>query len=75
MSTQTKKMWEQTAKFWQKVKPTYKPSKIEIARFDKYLCQILKRNSKLRVLVLGVTPEIRKLLVLIWLSLIIQLAV
>jgi len=62
MSNRTKKMWEQTAKFWKKVKPTYKPSKVEIARFDKYLTQVRKIISQPRILVLGVTPEIRKLL-------------
>jgi len=62
MSNLTKKMWEQTAKFWQTVKPTYKPSTLEITRFNKYLLYVFKRFPQARVLILGVTPEIRKLL-------------
>lgn len=62
MYQQTKKMWQETAKLWHQAKPTYRPSKIEIARLEKYLKQVLKHFSQPRVLVLGVTPEIRDLL-------------
>lgn len=56
-----KKYWIEAAALWKKVKPTYKPSKVEIFYFERFLKQILHKN--LRVLVLGATPEIRKMLV------------
>ncbi len=62
MSHKIKKMWEETAQFWRKTKPTYRPSKIEIQLFEKYLQKVCKVFLNPKVLVLGVTPEIRNLL-------------
>src|SRR3989344_4120640 len=56
--------WSQTAKLWRDVKPTLKPSAVEVELYEKFLRQILKKIKReaLRVLVLGATPEIRDLL-------------
>ena len=58
------KIWQKTAKMWQKVKPTYRPSKIEIELFEKFLKKVLKEMGRkdFKVLVLGATPEVRDLL-------------
>jgi hypothetical protein len=57
-----KENWKKMAESWKKWTPPAKPSKGEIGFFEQELRRLIKKNKKLRVLVLGATPEFRDLL-------------
>ena len=62
--TLNKKFWTKVAQEWKKLKPPERPSKKEIAIYEKHLQEILwaRKKRKIKAIIFGATPEIRDLL-------------
>ncbi len=59
--TNNARYWFNLANYWRQLGPPIRPSKMEIKNYEQFLPLAIKKRKKLKILILGATPELRDL--------------